>query len=55
MLKLTYVFFNQNGKTALHFAAIKENTEVAKMLIDAGIDINLQEKVSLTWFALLDK
>lgn len=39
-------FYYQNYKTALHLAVLNEKTEVVKRLVDAGIEVNLQEKVS---------
>ena len=33
-----------NGWTALMFAAMHGNTEIAKMLIDAGADVNIKTK-----------
>lgn len=56
MFKLEVVgyFLYQNGKTALHLAALNEKTDLVKMMIDAGINIEIQDKVSFTFFALLD-
>lgn len=41
-----WFYFNQNGNSALYFATMTEKTEVVKLLIDARIDLNLQEKVN---------
>ena len=36
----------QRGFTVLYLAANDGNTDVAKMLIDGGADVNLRDKVS---------
>lgn len=43
---MLFCFSIQFGETALHFAARKWNAEISKFLIDAGIDLNIREKVS---------
>ena len=32
------------GRTVLHFSAIQGNTKVAKLLIEAGANVNVQDK-----------
>ena len=36
----------QNGQTALIYAVEEHHTEIVKMLLAAGADVNLQEKVN---------
>ena len=36
----------QNGRTALHDAISKGHTDIAKLLIQSGANIDLQDKVS---------
>ena len=36
----------QNGRTALIVAANLGHTDITKLLIDGGADVNLKEKVS---------
>ena len=38
----------QTGKTALIFAAIMKRLELAKALIEAGADVDIQDKVSIS-------
>lgn len=43
---MTVTFFSiKDGLTALHIAIIKSNIMIIRLLINNGIDINLQEKV----------
>ena len=37
---------NQNGKTALHAAALRNRQEIVKLLLDSGVDINIKDEVS---------
>lgn len=46
MLKLSVCFLYQCGDTALHIAAENRSTEIVKLLIYAGIDLNIQCQVS---------
>lgn len=39
-------FSMQDMYTAFHLAAYKGETEIVKLLIGAGVDVNLQERVS---------
>ena len=41
-------YFVQTGKTALIFAAIKKRLELAKALIEAGADVDIQDEVSMS-------
>ena len=38
----------QDGQTALIYAVEEHCTEIVKMLLAAGADVNLQEKVNLS-------
>ena len=40
------VFISQDGLTALILAAKEGCTETVKILLDAGADVNIQEKVN---------
>jgi ankyrin repeat protein len=35
---------DNNGETALHFATLYGNVEISRMLIDAGADLDIQDK-----------
>lgn len=37
----------QDGRTALHYAALNGFTDVTRFLVDKGCDINIQDDVSL--------
>eukprot|EP00961_Rhodomonas_salina_P060669 814516-Rhodomonas_salina.1 len=37
----------RDGQTALHYAAAKGNSEAAKVLLEAGVDKEAKEKVSI--------
>ena len=45
--KLLGHFFFQFDFTALYFACMSGHAEIAKLLIDAGLDVNNQTPVSL--------
>lgn len=44
--KVSLFFYTQIGYTALHIAAENGNTEIVKLLIDAGIILNIRDQVS---------
>lgn len=44
--KSVICFSIQDMYTAFHLAAYKGETEIVKLLIGAGVDVNLQERVS---------
>ena len=44
----------QYGETALIYAVQQHHTEIAKALLAAGADVNLQEKVNNTKLIFLD-
>lgn len=46
-IKIVVLIYIQNGETALYKATSIGKTEIVKLLIDAGVDLNLQTKVSL--------
>lgn len=48
MFFLKYIAFSsQRGSLPIHHAAMKGHNEVVKILIDAGSEIDTQDKVSL--------
>jgi ankyrin repeat protein len=47
-------FIDEAGKTALHYAVKNENFEVAKLLIEAGADINAHDEAGIANTPLAD-
>jgi ankyrin repeat protein len=45
---------DEAGKTALHYAVEYENLELAKVLIDAGADVNIHDEARITNTPLTD-
>ena len=45
-LDLIMSFISYQNGTALHNAAIKGYTDVARLLLDRGADVNIKDKVS---------
>jgi len=46
---IIFIFFFQNGKTALHFAAHKGQLLAVRALIEAGADLDITDEVCGTF------
>lgn len=44
-MEITYVIFLQNGRTALHYAALNGHLEVCKLLAQKGCRLDDQDVV----------
>ena len=47
VLKLCHCLLTQDGETILHKAALGGKTEVVRMLVDAGVNVNAKNIVSV--------
>ena len=43
-LIMSFILY-QDGRTALHWAAINGNIDIARLLIDKGADVNIGDKL----------